>query len=91
MLKGFAKYIRPHRGLFFLDLFCALLVGVADEFMPMMVRQMINTYVPDQNWQMMVRICIALAAIYLVKAWPESDHQLLGTYLRHPSAGRYAP
>jgi ATP-binding cassette subfamily B protein len=67
MLKGFAKYIRPHRGLFFLDLFCALLVGVADEFMPMMVRQMINTYVPDQNWQMMVRICIALAAIYLVK------------------------
>ena len=67
MLKGFIKYIRPHRELFFLDLFCALLVGVADEFMPMMVRQMINTYVPDQNWQMMVRICIALVAIYLLK------------------------
>ena len=67
MLKGFIKYIRPHRKLFFLDLFCALLVGVADEFMPMMVRQMINTYVPNQNWQMMVRICIALVAIYLLK------------------------
>jgi ATP-binding cassette subfamily B protein len=67
MIKGFAHYIKPHRMLFFIDLFCALLVGVADEFMPMMVRQMINTYVPDQNWQMMVRICIALAAIYLIK------------------------
>lgn len=67
MLRGFSKYVFRHKGLFFLDLFCALLVGTVDEFMPMMVRQMINTYVPEQNWAMMVRICIALVTIYIVK------------------------
>lgn len=67
MLKDFLKYSHPHRKLFYLDLACAFLVGLADEFMPLIVRRMINQYVPDHNWQMMVRWSIALLAIYLIK------------------------
>ena len=38
MLKDFLKYSHPHRKLFYLDLACAFLVGLADEFMPLIVR-----------------------------------------------------
>lgn len=55
MFKRFARYFKPHWKLMVLDLFCAFLVGLADEFMPMIVRNMINTYVPQGNWAMMVR------------------------------------
>ncbi len=67
MLKRFAAYFKPHRRLFFLDLACAFLVGLADEFMPLIVRNMINQYVPDRNWNMMVRWSFALLGIYLLK------------------------
>lgn len=67
MLKRFAAYFRPHRRLFFLDLACAFLVGLADEFMPLIVRNIINQYVPDRNWNMMVRWSFALLGIYLLK------------------------
>ena len=67
MLKGISKYIKPHKGLFILDLVCAFFVGLADEFMPMMVRQTINQYVPEGNWSAMYRMCIILIIIYIVK------------------------
>ena len=49
MLKRFAHYFVPHWKLFTLDLICAFLAGLTDEFMPMIVRNMINTYVPQGN------------------------------------------
>ena len=67
MLKRFAVYYKPHMVLFLLDLAAAFFVGMADQFMPMIVRTMINVYVPDRNFQMMLRWCIGLAIIYIVK------------------------
>ncbi len=67
MIKRFAVYYKPHMGLFLLDLAAAFFVGMADQFMPMIVRTMINVYVPDRNFQMMLRWCIGLAVIYIVK------------------------
>lgn len=67
MLKRFAKYFKPHLGLFILDLTCAFFVGMADQFMPLAVRRMMNIYIPDRNYRMMIYWCIALAVIYLVK------------------------
>lgn len=67
MLKRFARWYKPHLKLLILDLICAFLVGLADEFMPMIVRNMINSYVPERNWAMMVRWSWGLLMIYLVK------------------------
>ena len=53
--------------LFVIDLVCAFLVGLSDEFMPLIVRNMINEYVPSRSWDMMVRWSIALLVIYLIK------------------------
>ena len=53
--------------LFVLDLVCAFLVGLTDEFMPLIVRNIINEYVPKQSWALMVKWSIALAVIYVIK------------------------
>ena len=66
-LKRLLSYFRAHRGLFVIDLACAFLVGLCDEFLPLIVRNMINIYVPRQDYAMMVRWTIVLAMIYTVK------------------------
>lgn len=65
MFKRLISYFKPHIGLFVLDLICAFFAGLADEFMPLIVRNMINVYVPDRNLAMMVRWSYALAVIYV--------------------------
>ncbi len=67
MFKRFMGYFKPHWKMFFIDLTCAFFVGMADQFLPMVVRTMINVYVPDRNYQMMLRWCIALGIIYILK------------------------
>ncbi len=67
MFKRLFAYFKPHMNLFVIDLICAFLVGLSDEFMPLIVRNMINEYVPSRNWDMMVRWSIALLVIYLIK------------------------
>ena len=67
MIRRLLSYFRPHMKLFLIDLFCAFLVGLSDEFMPLIVRNMINQYVPQQNLQMMIRASLILICIYIVK------------------------
>ena len=67
MFKRLISYFKPHIGLFVLDLICAFFAGLADEFMPLIVRNMINVYVPDRNLAMMVRWSYALAVSYIIK------------------------
>ena len=67
MIRRFLKYFKPHRTLFFIDLFCAFLVGLSDEFLPLFVRQIINEAVPAKDLRMITQIGIAMIIIYVVK------------------------
>lgn len=67
MLKKFIHYVLKHRTLFLLDLACAFFVGTTDLFLPMIVRQIINIYVPNHDVQMIVRWVMILAIIYFIK------------------------
>ena len=42
MIRRFTAYYKPHRQLFFWDMFCAFLVAVADLFYPMITKNIIN-------------------------------------------------
>ena len=68
MIRRFLHYFRPHWKLFVLDLFCAFLAGLCDEFLPLFVRQTINEYVPSGNIQAVTRVGIAMTAIVAFKA-----------------------
>ncbi len=68
MIRRFIKYYKPHRKLFFWDMFCALIVAVADLFYPVIAKNMINDYVPNKNLRLLIVWGIVLLFIYTLKA-----------------------
>lgn len=66
-LKRFIGYYKPHRRLFFLDMVCSFLIAVADLFYPLITKEIINDYVPNQKLRLLITWGIALLLIYLVK------------------------
>lgn len=67
LIRRFISYYRPHRRLFFVDMLCSLLVAVADLFYPMITKNIINDYVPNQNLRLLIIWAAVLLGIYIVK------------------------
>jgi len=67
MLKRFAAYYRPQMKLFIADLVCALLLAVCDLIYPMITRNMLNVYIPNNQLRLLVTWAVILLAIYLMK------------------------
>lgn len=49
MLKKFISYYKPHKSLFFLDMFFAFLLSIFDLIFPMFTRTLINEVIPEGN------------------------------------------
>jgi ABC-type multidrug transport system, ATPase and permease components len=67
MLKRFISYYKPHKKLFYIDMFCALLLSIIDLLFPTVTRLFMNQYIPEGNWGMMVKISIFLFALIGVR------------------------
>ena len=67
MLKSFAHYYKPHWKLFVLDMVCALIAASCDLMYPVISRNIINTYIPDKNLQLIFSWCAALLVIYIIQ------------------------
>lgn len=68
MIRKFISYYKPHWKLFSIDMFCSLLVAICDLFYPIIAKNIINDYVPNQNIRLLVVWSIALVIIYVLKA-----------------------
>ncbi|MDR1650452.1 MAG: ABC transporter ATP-binding protein, partial [Synergistaceae bacterium] len=68
MFLKFVSYYKPHLRLFIFDMSCALITAMCSMFYPMIVRRMINTYVPERALYMIVGWSAALFVIYVIKA-----------------------
>lgn len=68
MLKEFAKYYKPHWKLFALDMTCAFIVSCCNLFYPVITKNIINDYVPNQNLRLFVVWAVVLLLIYILKA-----------------------
>ena len=68
MLKRFASYYKPHRRLFYIDMFCALIISACNMFYPIIAKDIINVYVPERDMRRLVLWCCVLLGIYLLKA-----------------------
>ena len=66
-LRRFIKYYKPHRKLFFFDLICSFTISVCNMFYPMIARNIMNDYVPNENLRLLVTWAIVLACIYALK------------------------
>ena len=67
MLKKFISYYKPVKKIFITDMICAFIVAVCDLFYPMITRNIINIYVPDQEFRLMITWLIILGIIYIIK------------------------
>lgn len=54
MIKSFISYYKPVKKIFFIDMLCALSVSICDLFYPMITRNIINDYVPNQNLKLLI-------------------------------------
>ncbi len=66
-LGRFFKYYKPHKKLFIFDLICSFIISACNMFYPMIARNIMNDYVPNQNLQLLIVWAIVLAAIYALK------------------------
>ena len=66
-IKRFFGYYKPHKKLFLFDLVCSFLISVCNMFYPMIARNIMNDYVPNQNLRLLVIWAVVLAVIYAIK------------------------
>ena len=67
MIKDFARYYKPYRGLFIADMICAFLTSLCDLIYPMITRIMINDYIPNRMIKRLVIVGVVLLAVYIIK------------------------
>ena len=68
MIRKLAKYYRGHMLLFVIDMICATLVAASDLMYPLIAREMINKYIPNENLRLIITWSVVLFVMCLVKA-----------------------
>ncbi|MBE5752394.1 MAG: ABC transporter ATP-binding protein, partial [Clostridiales bacterium] len=66
-IRRFFGYYRPHKKLFVIDLICSFCISVCNMFYPMIARNIMNDYVPNENLRLLITWAIVLAGIYALK------------------------
>jgi ATP-binding cassette subfamily B protein len=64
MIRQFAAYYQPYRGLFFLDFSCAVVVGLLELGFPLAVNQFVDELLPGKDWALILLASAALLAVY---------------------------
>ncbi|MGD6966251.1 ABC transporter ATP-binding protein [Rossellomorea vietnamensis] len=68
MIKRFFSYYRPHKKLFYIDFFCAMLVGLLELGFPLAVSYFIDELLPDGNWATITAVSAGLLTLYVMSS-----------------------
>ena len=68
LLRIFLSYFKPHRRLFAMDMFCALLVAAVDLAFPLVSRTAMNELLPHAAYQTFFIVMGVMAIAYLLRA-----------------------
>ena len=68
MLRIFLSYFRAHRGLFALDMACALLVSAVDVAFPLVSRSILNNLLPAGRYRAFFLVLAVLVAAFVLRA-----------------------
>lgn len=67
MLRKFISYYKPHKKLFFIDMFFAFLVSVFDLVFPIFTREMINEIIPNERMDLLIRWSIIMVLLFILR------------------------
>lgn len=67
LLKRFLYYYRPHRKIFYADMVSSMLLSLIGIVYPIMTRKMLNDFIPNRNYRLVVLFGIMLLGAYFIK------------------------
>lgn len=67
LLKRFLYYYRPHRKIFYADMASSMLLSLIGIVYPIMTRKMLNDFIPNKNYRLVVLFGIMLLGAYFIK------------------------
>ena len=67
MLKKFISYYKAHWKLFILDIMSAFIMSGLDLVFPIFIRDMIDNYFPNRNFQLVAQAVAILFALYILR------------------------
>jgi len=79
MIKTLIDFFRPHKKLFFLDMFCAVMVSAIDISFPLVSRFAMYNLLPDNKYGPFFALMFCVALFYVLR----SAGNFLMTYLGH--------
>ena len=69
MFKNFISYYKPHRGLFYLDMLCAVTASALAVFFPFLTRTLVGDLIPAGELKPILFILALMLGIYIAKAF----------------------
>ena len=67
MLKRFLSYYKPHKLIFSLDMLASLGMSVIGIFYPIVLRRMLNDFIPNEKLGHIISFALILCGLYLVR------------------------
>lgn len=67
MFKRFVSYYKPHKLIFGLDMSASLICSVVGIFYPIVIRRMLNDFIPNKNYSMIITFALVLVGLYFIK------------------------
>lgn len=67
MIKRFISYYKPHKKLFFIDMFFALMISVFDLIFPIFTRNMINVIIPEGRMDLLLKWTIVMMFLFVLR------------------------
>jgi len=68
LIKRFIGYYKPHKNLFLLDIFCALIIAIIDLLYPYVSRYVLQNLLPNKEYKAFGIIIIVIIIIFIIKA-----------------------
>lgn len=68
MLKRFISYYKPYKKLFIEDMLASFLISLSAMVYPIITRKMLNDYIPNKEFDLIIKFGIALLLIYIIRA-----------------------
>ena len=67
MLKRFLSYYKPHKKIFIMDMTASLIVALTAILYPIITRVMLNDFIPNAKYQMIIGFGLLLLGIYSIR------------------------
>ena len=68
MLKRFITFYKPYKKLFILDMIASFFVSLSAMFYPIITGKMLNDYIPNAKFKMIIIFGIVLLFVYIIRA-----------------------